>query len=698
MAVAVTVFVNNIPPKVHWRWLGRVFQWFGNVVDVYIPKKRNNRGSKFGFVRFETVVEARRAQWNLNGVWLIDHKISVNLARFSSRQNYWRKTLTSKSIASEKEEGKEVTKESSHNQEKRKSYRQALNVVNIVVRREEEEATVSREQVVDGNSGLVAKGSEAGSVSRGVVSLENLHWLETSAIGKIKGDLELEFFAEEIKNVCSNDVLVRKLSGNECIITFDSARDFNNLKQENWRLLENWLEEIAIWSENHHASNRVVWVACYGVPIHAWNIDTFRNIAERWGEFLRMDSVTLDFKAFNKGCMQVITSLQCKIDEFFMLQVGDKEFTVKAIEINHDCEFTGPCCYEELNYALKKVGLDGKELLSDELDNSGEEDNNGGVDEESEPMEIGDPSAVEKCEDEPMNVERQKSMNKGDFYSVEAWKKVQVSGNEKDSDVVLVGVGNDHAVIDAEEGAQILGEKTCFNNSMLGGLSDNGLEVGGGSVASVVEGERVEAFGSLGIGLENGERLNRECEDPIVNKEGGLGEDWLGVRVWSERAAEDILFMGLDPVLPNAIEGNPDVFDKSVSVVEDTESEGSGVEGFGITRKCKKWRWVKNIEEEELLQKKNRKGKKGKKNFNKCVNIYSSVSEGNRVANQSITDGDFQRRAKVINRKDDDEVNSVNVEEVWNLGKKLGLAAVEGDEIVLRKLRDRIRVVKRTAT
>ncbi|XVE92093.1 hypothetical protein REPUB_Repub01dG0067700 [Reevesia pubescens] len=86
--VVTTVFVYNIPPNVHWRWLGRVFQRFGNVFDVFIPRKRDCRGNVIGFVRFASLDEAKKAQWNLNGVWFFYHKIGVNLARFNPRDNY----------------------------------------------------------------------------------------------------------------------------------------------------------------------------------------------------------------------------------------------------------------------------------------------------------------------------------------------------------------------------------------------------------------------------------------------------------------------------------------------------------------------------------------------------------------------------------------------------------------------------------
>ncbi|KAH1065635.1 hypothetical protein J1N35_030622 [Gossypium stocksii] len=49
----VSVFVNNLPERMHWRWLQQLFGYHGRVMDVFIPKKRGAAGRRFGFVRAE---------------------------------------------------------------------------------------------------------------------------------------------------------------------------------------------------------------------------------------------------------------------------------------------------------------------------------------------------------------------------------------------------------------------------------------------------------------------------------------------------------------------------------------------------------------------------------------------------------------------------------------------------------------------
>ncbi|KAK8652820.1 hypothetical protein V6N13_126843 [Hibiscus sabdariffa] len=86
-----TVFVGNLSPKVHWRFLKKLFQRFGRVLDVFIPRKSDVSGSNFGFVRFPSLQEAENAVFIFDEAWVVDHRIQVNIAKFRCRSSYWRK-------------------------------------------------------------------------------------------------------------------------------------------------------------------------------------------------------------------------------------------------------------------------------------------------------------------------------------------------------------------------------------------------------------------------------------------------------------------------------------------------------------------------------------------------------------------------------------------------------------------------------
>ncbi|KAE8690044.1 hypothetical protein F3Y22_tig00110929pilonHSYRG00033 [Hibiscus syriacus] len=89
-----TIFVENLPEKIHWKRLGALFCSHGHVLDAFIPNKRNSKGVRFGFIRFASIEEARRAISKMNGSHIDGRKIGVSFAKFKPRHSYWRKSST----------------------------------------------------------------------------------------------------------------------------------------------------------------------------------------------------------------------------------------------------------------------------------------------------------------------------------------------------------------------------------------------------------------------------------------------------------------------------------------------------------------------------------------------------------------------------------------------------------------------------
>ncbi|XVF30435.1 hypothetical protein REPUB_Repub16aG0057200 [Reevesia pubescens] len=186
--MAFIVFVNNLPNKANSNWLATVFQRFRKVLDVFIPEKKSRWGKRFGFVRFETIWEAKRAIWNLNGVFFLENKIGVNMARFTPRSMFWKKVVRNReSFVSKltvgKYEGMRTQRADQIGNDKHKSYLQVLmNTKNTATK------VVNQRVALD-------EYKDKG-VCTGKVDNENLLWLQRSLISYYKG------FADEetIKN------------------------------------------------------------------------------------------------------------------------------------------------------------------------------------------------------------------------------------------------------------------------------------------------------------------------------------------------------------------------------------------------------------------------------------------------------------------------------------------------------------------
>ncbi|KAK2406704.1 serine/arginine-rich splicing factor SC35 protein [Trifolium repens] len=80
--ISTSFFFTNFPEELGWGDLWKLFAKFGSVCDVFIPKKMDKWGRKFGFVKFLGVREVETLCEKLQEVWWENYKLKVNKARF----------------------------------------------------------------------------------------------------------------------------------------------------------------------------------------------------------------------------------------------------------------------------------------------------------------------------------------------------------------------------------------------------------------------------------------------------------------------------------------------------------------------------------------------------------------------------------------------------------------------------------------
>ena len=57
------------------------FKYYGDIVDVYIPVKRNIKGQRYGFIRVATLDDVDGMIASLNQIWISSYKLRFYRAR-----------------------------------------------------------------------------------------------------------------------------------------------------------------------------------------------------------------------------------------------------------------------------------------------------------------------------------------------------------------------------------------------------------------------------------------------------------------------------------------------------------------------------------------------------------------------------------------------------------------------------------------
>lgn len=101
---------------------------------------------------------------------------------------------------------------------------------------------------------------------------------------------------------------------------------------------------------------RLVWIMCWGIPIHAWDMESVKKIAESVGEVVVVDEEVEDQQRLDWARVLVKTLWSPLINHLVTANINGEEFVVKIVE--ETCYSSWKCTCRRLNF------LDSSEEIS----------------------------------------------------------------------------------------------------------------------------------------------------------------------------------------------------------------------------------------------------------------------------------------------------------------------------------------------
>ncbi|GFS33349.1 hypothetical protein Acr_00g0027860 [Actinidia rufa] len=124
------------------------------------------------------------------------------------------------------------------------------------------------------------------------------------------------------------------MGGDMAVLTFKDLEEresmFNKRKMA-W--LKDWFVESFKWENTKsNPSSRLVWLNCYGIPLHLWNLQTFSEIGKIWGEIIMIAEETLKNLSFVVGKVLISTTVMDSINKTVELDNNGSLTQIRVME------------------------------------------------------------------------------------------------------------------------------------------------------------------------------------------------------------------------------------------------------------------------------------------------------------------------------------------------------------------------------
>ncbi|KAE8661453.1 hypothetical protein F3Y22_tig00113725pilonHSYRG00344 [Hibiscus syriacus] len=163
------------------------------------------------------------------------------------------------------------------------------------------------------------------------------YWRKSSTVvqRKCKNFIKIGNLANQIQAKGLAGFTLMRAAGNAVLMVFEDSDSLRIVKDEKLKTLAEWFSKVETSSESLVVECRRVWLVCEGIPFHAWNWNTLKNIASKWGKLVAIDNSGEFPLSFDRDKIQILTKVQGRIDELMELKVGDNLFKIMVHEVDH---------------------------------------------------------------------------------------------------------------------------------------------------------------------------------------------------------------------------------------------------------------------------------------------------------------------------------------------------------------------------
>jgi len=321
-----TFYFSRFPDGTSEYELWKIFQKWGRVKEVFIPKYKNKEGHRFGFVRFKEVMDETRLECDLdNNIFIDGMKLFVNRPKFDRDKVYRihpnEESFQNLGSRQEKNKGKQLGNTWRCHDGGARSY---LEVV--------------KEAPLGHGSSYLLKEDPQGIIKekpRSVVlksTKEERQWLEKAWVGRLKNRGMFEKLEEELRWVFDRDINPCYWGDDWIILPGLDESNANKLINEELKNGSTPITELQKWSPAIRPEHRLTWVLLQGLPPSVWKPEFMKKVMELIGEMVEVDEYVEERKRMDVARTLVRTNRRLGFQENIQATIDGEEYELTVVE------------------------------------------------------------------------------------------------------------------------------------------------------------------------------------------------------------------------------------------------------------------------------------------------------------------------------------------------------------------------------
>ncbi|KAJ0629388.1 putative RNA recognition motif domain, nucleotide-binding alpha-beta plait domain superfamily [Helianthus annuus] len=304
-------FIGNLPERCSSRDLEDFFKDMGEIVWIYIARRRDSKGCRFGFISFINVKDIRELEKNMHNTKMGDKRLKVNVAKFTSTGGEQpHPPMDYRNNQQLPERQKSERNSFVANQQGGMSWKDTLM---------KDQRQNVQEEIIEVSQFVQAFKDRYGRALVGrVIDLVTLRTLDCLASKAGVVGMEIQY-----------------IGGFYVLITFSSeeeAREFLEVTRAN----HPWFSSLDVWMGQPLPYERIAWLNIHGVPLHLSDNEVYDSIGRRFGKVIHASQLQQDDRNLSFDCVGIIVGDGKLIYEEVTLVWDKKRFKVWVVEETGD--------------------------------------------------------------------------------------------------------------------------------------------------------------------------------------------------------------------------------------------------------------------------------------------------------------------------------------------------------------------------